>query len=494
MFVKVDSKEELKICNSKIKSWVETNNQLFCTKYIDLGVKVVRVLCYTPLVLPMMQKQLTFTLKDNADRYDATLVVWQEKDIKNFAEFVSDKFNPRKNMRLRLEVMVYKVKEVSFFMVDETSSPSNPVLLIDGHSNVIEAADEANDTYYYGVENLEPEEFIKQGHIFVQMLNKIIKTPTSNLAHGAIVGFDNNGVLFCARGQRGKSTLTVLSMLKGFEYVSDDYLILNKRGDEILASPIYSIITLSPRMYNELYDELDGKFVCNNARKDKYVVNIEKYHSQFRVDYPIRLCIFPEIVSDKEPSIYPCTAEDKGRAIVQLIQSTLAQVRDLNDQKTIKKMFDMVKDLEFYKFNLCNDIQRNTEFLREFLTGLRLGGTKNQKTPKIMTDITFDLANILDSETYTIYSLNKLATNLLENLQNGVSEEKIAAALVQFKDKNQRIGEQFAILVKVCKDKNFIKPSGENKALEINQKFAKEDDFRLSVTEFSETGTKELIK
>ncbi len=494
MLIKIENKEELKIYNERIKNWVEANNQLVCTKYIDLGVKVIRVLCYAPEFLPMMQKQLSFTLKDKAEKYDATLVVWQETDIKAFAESLSDKFNVRKNMRLRLEMVAYKIKHFDFQVIDESSSLTNPVLLIDGINNVVEAVDKTNETYYYAVKNIEPEEFIKQGHIFVQHLNKIIKTSTANLAHGAIVGVNNNGVLFCARGQRGKSTLTVLSMLKGFEYVSDDYLILDKKGDELLSSPIYSIITLSPRMYNELYDELDGKFVCNNARKDKYVVNIEKYHSQFRVNYPIRLCIFPEIVSDKDPSINPCTAEDKGRAIVQLIQSTLSQVRDLNDRKTVKKMLDMVKDLKFYKFNLCNDIRRNTEFLREFLSGLKLDGSNNQKTPKIMTDITFDLANILDAETYTVYSMNKFATNLLENLQNGVAEDALAAALMQFKDKNPKIDEQFLGFVKVCKDKGFIKPSGERKELEINNEFVEENNYRLSVLEFAEIGTEELIK
>ena len=76
------------------------------------------------------------------------------------------------------------------------------------------------------------------------------------MVHGDIVGLNDNGVLFCARGQRGKSTLVVLSMIDGFEYVSDDYLTLEKENDKLYAHPIYSIITLSPRMYNELFDKL----------------------------------------------------------------------------------------------------------------------------------------------------------------------------------------------------------------------------------------------
>ena len=69
------------------------------------------------------------------------------------------------------------------------------------------------------------------------------------------------------------STLSVLSMMRGFDYVSDDYLILHQdEKGQLLSSPIYSIITLSPVMYNRLYDLMkESQFVSNNARKDKYV-------------------------------------------------------------------------------------------------------------------------------------------------------------------------------------------------------------------------------
>ena len=493
MQIKLTDKTELQQYLHKIKQQAEST-ALFCTKYIDLGLKTVRVLCYSPEFLPLMQKQLTFTLKDHSDNYDDTLVIWKQQDTHNFITSLGDRFDPRKNMRLRLEMVAYKVKSLNVAIMDETYSHHNPVISIDSFHGLIEAVDTETNTYYYGVENLEPEEFIKQGHIFVQLLNNIVKTPTANIVHGAVVGTNNNGVLFCARGQRGKSTLTVLSMMKGFEYVSDDYLTLEQKGEGLYASPIYSIITLSPRMYNELYDELKGKFVSNNARKDKYVINIEGYHNQFKVNYPIKLCIFPEIVSDKEPSIVPCSAEDKGRAIVQLIQSTVSQMRDLNNRAVIKKIFDMVKDKEFYKFHLCNNIQRNTEFLREFLQNLQLDGTGNSATEKVMTDITFDLANILDSENHTIYSLNKFATNLLENLQNGVSAEQIATALQQIKGKNPKIDEQFNGFVQVLNTKGFIKPSGITQGLNINWEFAKENNYKLSVLEYAETATNELVK
>ena len=230
------------------------------------------------------------------------------------------------------------------------------------------------ETYYYGVKNLEAEEFAKEGHAFVQILFKILKTQNTNLVHGACVGIDNKGVLFCARGQRGKSTLTVLSLLDGFEYVSDDYLTLEKEDENLYAYPIYSIITLSPKMYNEMYDRLDGtRFISNNARKDKYIINIENLHKQFRTKYPIKLCMFPEIVSDSEPSICECTQQEKGRAVTHIIHSTVLQMMDMFDSDMMKKLIGMLNNFKFYKINLCSDIYKNVEYLRKFLKEYKNG-------------------------------------------------------------------------------------------------------------------------
>ena len=78
----------------------------------------------------------------------------------------------------------------------------------------------------------------------------------------------------------------------------------------------------------------------------------------------------------KEPSIRLCTSAEKGRAMVQLIQSTLMQTRDLCENWTVKKIMNMVKDYPFYKFNLCHDINKNTEFLREFMNDFDKQNTK----------------------------------------------------------------------------------------------------------------------
>lgn len=491
MYYKASNAQEIKKYFENIQNEV-SSYELFTVCYIKLGSKIVRILCYSQEFFAHIKKQLTYTFLEHAEHYDATLVIWQENDVQKYAQKIV-KGNIPLTMRLWHEAIRTGQKRTQLFLFDDAYSKICPVLSIEGERGFIIGNDVKNSTYYYGVRDLSPEEFIKEGHIFVQFFNKIIKSEDANLVHGAVVGLENKGVLFCARGQRGKSTLTVLSMMKGFEYVSDDYLILETEKNKLYSYPVYSIITLSPRMYTELYDEMKGKFVSNNARKDKYVINIEGYHQQFKDKYPIELCIFPEIVSDKEPRMRLCTAEEKGRAIVQFIQSTVSQVQDINDQNVIKKIFAMINGKEFYKFNLCSDIQKNTEFLREFLHTWQPDPANNIKSPEIMLDITFNLANILDTKTFTIYSMNKFATNLLENLMNGVSKEEIKAELQKFETKPPHLSADFDLFAELLEKHNFIKFNNEQKPLDINEEFAKENNYILSVSEFAKDKTNELV-
>jgi len=495
--VRIDNptiEEKRKIFNN-LDNYLENNYKKVFVKYLDLGVKVVRIINYSPDFSHLIEKQLPYVLKDSADKFDATLKVFQDDNMGLVPTKIIDEINPKTNLKFRIKMLTEKIDFVETWIFDKTYSAFNPILQCVKWNGIFSAHDIETNTYYYGAKDLNPEEIIKEGHIFVQQFNKILKSDNTNLVHGASVGLDNKGVLFCARGQRGKSTLAVLSMIKGFEYVSDDYLTLEKQGEKLYAHPIYSIITLSPRMYNELFDELkNSRFLFNNARKDKYVVSIENFHDEFKKKYPIKLCMFPEIVSDKEPSIVLCDKEEKGRAIVQIIQSTVCQMQDMNNGVVIKKLFDMVKGFDFYKINLCSDINKNTECLREFLKTYK-EEDKNIEPDRMLVDITFDLANIIDTKTYTIYSMNKFTTSIYENLIQGASKESIIGALETIADMPIKVLGELDIFIEKLEDLGLLNCArAEGKKAYINPEFAKECGYKLSFLKYGTDMTEELIK
>ncbi len=395
--------------------------------------------------------------------------------------------------RLRLEKILHKGKNLAdlkvFNLASSKTAPAIDVNPTTGFINVYESED---NTYYYGAEDLSPEEFVKEGHVLVQFFNKITKSDNTALVHGALVGLNGDGVLFCARGQRGKSTLSVLSMMDGFDYVSDDYLVLEKEGDKLYTDPIYSIITLSPRMYDELYDKLEGsRFVSNNGRKDKYVVNIANYHNQFKSKYPVKFCMFPEIVSDAEPSIVPCP---KGRAICQIVQSTVVQLQDNNHYDVINKIKEMIQGYEFYQINLCQDIQKNTDCLREFMNNYDSREVKEFTEDRMYEDMVFDVTHILDSKTNIIYHLNQFATLIYKQLKEGVDKDAILNALKAVEGMPLDIEDSFNSLIDALLDKNILKElKSESLDVFIDEKLIKMFDYKIAFREFLEDGTRDLV-
>ncbi len=323
---------------AELDDYLQRQHPVVAEQHITLGSTRVRIVIRDKGYLPLIRNQLPFILTENTQGYDATLVVWQLPD--NGAPV-----DPEKPLRV-------------FYECDDDSR-----------------------TYYFAASNLEPETFILEGHIFVLMFNRIIQTVSkplsrqSSLVHGAAIGLDNFGALVCARGQRGKSTLAVTAMLDGMDYVSDDYLVLEKEKDGLYADPIYSIIALSPRMYNTLFDELDGcRFLTNNGRRDKYIINIAPFHYRFRRHYPIKVGLFPEIVPGSHPAVIPCTPQEKGRAINQFAHSTFIQMlRTTPDLSVMKQLISMVDGLPFYKITLSGDIHANAACLKDFLNQLKTG-------------------------------------------------------------------------------------------------------------------------
>lgn len=346
-----------------IKGRIKNNEIPSAVKYICFNNVTVRVLCYTEQIILLLKQQFTYVLRDNADKFDATVVVWEEPEPRYFLAPFGAQFDPRKNIQLRLDNVLFR----NFYIRIRENPNSNSVFAeVDENAGKISACDLLENTYYVGLKSFATEDIIKWGHLFVHQLYKICSTPTTHLVHGAVIGLNGNGVLLCARGGGGKSTLTVNALLNGFEYVSDDFLILQKESGSLYASPIYSIITLSPKMYSAMYERFQGKFISDNSRLDKYVFNIAAYHKQFQDKYPIKMCMSLSICPNlKEPKII---VGNKGPAITRLIHSTISQNGDIYNTTTVKKLLDFIKPLPSYHINLCPDIEKNTQCLRKFLT------------------------------------------------------------------------------------------------------------------------------
>ena len=353
--------------HSALKRYVTEDHPLVKELYLNLGgLKTVRVLSYYPGTEGILTREFHFSIVPPVAEPDATVYFWRETSVADLLKrcvglnIEPDEDETNKNW---LEIFLRG-----------GNGELTPIASMDLESEWGARLSFGNE-YYYGLDGLGPGSWFKEAHYFVHALFRIVNTPESFLVHGACVGVDGKGVLICARGGGGKSTLSVLSMLRGFEYVSDDFLILERKGTRVDASPIYSFITLSPQMYEHMYDDLGkARFLGVSPWKGKYILDMSGYGDHFRSHYPIKALLFPEITLDaKCPGVFPCTPAEKGKAIVQMAHSTIVQ-NTMNGFKGSQRDSDFMRravqtlgGLPCYRIVLSPDIEANVECLRNFI-------------------------------------------------------------------------------------------------------------------------------
>lgn len=325
--------------------------------YLNLGgIKTIKVVCCHPKAGVIIHREMAWSLVEPVEHPDATLYFWEEPRFDTFFQ---------QTLGLNFE----REPDDDFLMLVQRED-DQLTLFAESHTDKVFRSWSGNQ-YYFAVQSMEPERLIKEGHLFVQLLYRILDSPTTQLIHGACVGVDGKGVLLCARGGGGKSTLTVTALFKGFEFVSDDYMVLRKEEGALLASPLYSMIALSPQIYNLLYDDLGPtRFLSLNGRMEKYLLDIAGWRSQARWNYPVKACLFPEIASVEAPQILPCTPQEKGRAITHMIHSTISQMNEQGNAVVVRKLVCMLNDMDFYRIRLSPDIFLNAECLRQFVKQL----------------------------------------------------------------------------------------------------------------------------
>lgn len=311
------------------------------TKYLDLGIKTIRLQIACGNFIDKIEHFFSCSLKDNVDTYDKTIYIWRD----NIKPFINEQY------KSELVTVAYQ---------------NQRYIRIDLKNKIINAENPEENKYYFVAEDISYDALLKQGHLLVKLISQIVRTENSALVHSAAVGIDNKGVLICAKGGSGKSTLSVSCLVDGFQYVADDYLILNKKNNNLYALPIYSMITLSSQIC-KMIPNLKSNFMGNNYNDTKYVLNISPYDSNLAKSLPINAVVFPNIANIQEPTI---EKTDKNRAITQLVFSTAIQMNNDNDSSYMKLLISLIKDLNFYQINLSKDLNKNVQILKQFIKEL----------------------------------------------------------------------------------------------------------------------------
>lgn len=221
-------------------------------------------------------------------------------------------------------------------------------------------ADFERNCYYHCRKPLSDTDYMIHGHSMAPIFGRWAYRNDLLLLHSACVGVNGNGVLIAARAGGGKSTLAISCLLGGFDFVSDDYILVTRTG-ALKAMPLYKVIGINQDMAAILKPDMPVMRI-EPKRENKLYLDASEY--TFRENLPVHAIIYPNACDAKTPVIRQMPA---GSVLAKLIDSSAKNIQTFRDPMIYRIMAERLMGLPVYEFLLSRDLFRNREVLREFI-------------------------------------------------------------------------------------------------------------------------------
>lgn len=224
------------------------------------------------------------------------------------------------------------------------------------------AADFNTNTFYACVSNIDNKAADYYGSILTISLMLVFRLYGRYIIHSACFGYNDLGALFVARSGGGKSTLAVSTLLGDFQFVADDYTVVEKRDDDLIASPLFRTVGLNQDMFNILKPDMPVARI-NHYRDNKLYLDASAY--KFHPELKIKCMIVPKIVPGCKPHI---ERTQIGRTLIPCVHSTVDQLMFPNDKNLVRELSTLFGSLPAYEFSLGTDLFENREYLRNWFS------------------------------------------------------------------------------------------------------------------------------
>ncbi len=225
----------------------------------------------------------------------------------------------------------------------------------------ISGIDYTRNVYYHCREPLDDTDCNIHGHSLVSSFGKWAIRNSYILMHSACVGMNGKGIIISARGGGGKSTLAISCLLGGFDFVSDDYIMVNQDGP-MKAMPLYSVIGINQDMAGILKPDMPV-LRTEPKRNNKLYLDASAY--DIKNELPVQAIIYPNPCNSDEPEIIPASP---GLVIPKIIDTTAKNMMVFRDPEPYKIMSKRLIGLPVYEFRLTGDLFKNRDRLKDFIT------------------------------------------------------------------------------------------------------------------------------
>ena len=282
-----------------------------------------------------------FVSPDNGtDAVDATFIWWEDRIF----PYYTSKLITVKNVN-QLGDNVFKVLN------------SNGYVEIIG--DTLRAEDSQNKKYYLlSNPNMCPKWPIAN-HPFAKAIFLWAQQHSLLMLHSAAVGINGHGVLLVGHGGTGKSTLTCTCLTDGFDFVSDDYCLLNATNSYTVY-PIYKNVSLNPDSLGKLPMFKPLEILPMQGEKSAFEIS----ESIIKASLPIDAIVLLQITNNTEPEI---KLDLSKKALGQLIYSTTKQLGCFQEIEFVRKLAQRLLGMPIYRFYLTKDLQKNCQYLKKWI-------------------------------------------------------------------------------------------------------------------------------
>ena len=182
------------------------------------------------------------------------------------------------------------------------------------------------------------------------------------LVHGAAVGWNSQAVLLAGRGGTGKSTTAMLAAQSGFDFLGDDYVVLdNAHGPSVLSA--YNSVKFRWEMTDRL-PETKIHAVNHSQDDDKGYFYLYQTHRDILAEsLPLKAVLLPSIAQKDKTTFFRLPST---RGLLGLAASSIFQMPGSGKQ-TLTNLADILKDIPVYQMSLGTDNAEIVNSLKTFL-------------------------------------------------------------------------------------------------------------------------------
>ena len=240
------------------------------------------------------------------------------------------------------------------FIVD---SRPNGLLILDRHENRIVG-------YYAGASSLFLDERARPLH---RLLSVWLGDRGVQFIHAGVVSAGDAGILLAGGGGAGKSTTSLLCLLAGLGYLSDDFAAFTQDGSGVTAHCLFTSAVVQLHHLQQFPELTTAAQKPNYEHEDKSIVFVgELMPSSIRASAPVRTILLPRVMKRPQTQIVRASSRE---ALLALAPSSVMLLPG-GGPRALQRLASLVSAVPAYKLELGYDYERIPTLIGEHASKL----------------------------------------------------------------------------------------------------------------------------